>query len=591
MKNRSTFSLFFTLCLLVFSGCFQPVEFGETYVEKGTAYLRVTNDSEETDYILEGLELRNAAGEVEQSWDGLALKQGETWEVHTETTGSCTLWYRVKDTWISSSVIAPYKADPPVRIALNKSHEVSFKGEKLDITWQDNDNDGFPDAWETENGFNPEDPADGHEVYVRADGEDTEDTYRGTLSNPYRTLAKAVSKAERGLTPEARTVVVLNTLTSLNGNDQNPENQARPDSVFYLGKTRNPITMRGKDTTDPNKPGILMGPGTSGKRVLYLDSGADVTLLNITITGGKYTGGGIYATGAKLTLGKGTKVTGNESADLGTGNCGGVYMERGELVMEKESFVTGNSAAGNGGVSLTASKLTMRGGAITGNKVKKSIGGLGATDSTIDMFEDAELSNNEVGTEVEPTGNNVGGVALSYSTLIMHTGSKISGNKVYGLNNGGTGGGLYTSGESFVTMEGGSEISWNECPLSAGIAGGIHLGGRTIFKMTGGRIVNNTAGGQGGGIVVSGNVIGGTSFTMTGGSITGNTAGVHGGGIYLYSGSSFTKTGGFVYGNSGSPNQNIAGTPEATDTGHAIYDARTETKKPYNGDITRFPLP
>jgi hypothetical protein len=262
-------------------------------------------------------------------------------------------------------------------------------------------------------------------------------------------------------------------------------------------------------------------------------------------------------------------------------------MERGELVMEKESYVIDNKAGSAGGVSLTASRLTMNGGAIIGNKVGQSIGGLSATDSTIEMSEDAEISGNEVGTETAPTGNNVGGLALSYSTLIMHRGSKISGNIVYGVNGGGTGGGLYTSGESFVTMEDGSEISWNECPLSLGIGGGIHLGGRSTFTMTGGKIVNNKAGSYGGGIELSGHIGGGTTFTMTGGEIATNTAGNYGGGIYLAIGSSFTKTGGFVYGNNGNANQNVAGAAIATDTGHAIYDARS---LPYAAQDDDVPL-
>jgi hypothetical protein len=231
----------------------------------------------------------------------------------------------------------------------------------------------------------------------------------------------------------------------------------------------------------------------------------------------------------------------------------------------------------------------MNGGKITNNKVRASSGGLSATDSTIEMFAGAAISENEVGTDDAP-GNNVGGVALSYSTLIMHSGSTISRNKVYG----GTGGGLYTSGESFVTMEEGSEISGNECPTPSrqsytGIGGGMHVGGMTIFTMKGGKITGNTAGNCGGGINLSGF---GTSFTMEGGEIAGNTAGRIGGGIYLSSGALFTIKGGTVYGGNGGENKNEATAGHKDDSskkGHAIWD--TNNGKLYDDNVTpgKFP--
>jgi hypothetical protein len=448
---------------------------------------------------------------------------------------------------------------------------------------RDDDKDGFPDIWEAENGFDPKDSSDAGAVYVSANGEDEDEVdgedeagrkpALGTRDRPYKTLAKAADKALRGLSEEARTVVVLGILDWLNANDRNPENQARADSLFVLGKTRYPLTIRGEDLTDSEKPGVLKGYLTPGKRVLYIDSGADITLLNITVTGGKHTGGGIYASGAKLTLGPGTTVTGNESYDAETSACGGIYMERGILVMEKGSSVTGNTAGGIAGVNLVASTLTMKGGMITENSTNENLGGLHATDSTIEMFADAKI-----------TKNNGLGVALSYSTLIMHSGSKISGNKT----SGGTGGGLYTSGESSVTMEEGSEISENESAVAnnrGGNSGGMHVGGMTTFIMKGGKITGNTAGTTGGGINLSGV---GTSFTMEGGEISGNTAGTTGGGIYLSGGALLTIKGGTIYGSGdGIPGnkQNTATAGHVTDNekkGHAIYDARNSNAEPTN---------
>ncbi|MDR2160319.1 MAG: hypothetical protein LBP23_09680, partial [Treponema sp.] len=294
MKIRSVFSLFLTFCLLVFSGCFQSVDIGETFVEKATAHLRVTNDSADESYILDGLELRNAEGAA--VWEGLNLSKGQSWEVHTETAGTFTLWYRVKDTWFSANEVKAYNGGP-VEIALNKSHEFLFEGEKFDVTQQDSDEDGYPDAWEEENGFDPNDSGDGGIVYVKANGQD-EAPGNGTRDHPYKTLAKAVAKAGRGLSPAIRTVVVMGPAPlswGTGGNEPNNlEFPGREDSVFYLGKTRDRVTIRGEG---PDNPGILTAETVTNKRVLYLDSGADIAFQDIRITKGRHIGGGVYASG------------------------------------------------------------------------------------------------------------------------------------------------------------------------------------------------------------------------------------------------------------------------------------------------------
>jgi hypothetical protein len=627
MKNYSVFCLF--ICLVVFSGCFQPVDLGETVIEKATAHIQVTNVSADEDYVLDGLELRNAEGEVEQSWDGLNLGLGKSWEVHAKTSGSCTLWYRVKDLWISSSVIGePYQTDPPAKIALNRSYEFSFKGEDLDIKQQDNDQDGVPDAWELENGFNPEDPADGSEVYVSRVGEDESGRGNGTSSSPYRTLAKALAKAGRGLNPRARTVVVLGTLDWWNGNDHlNQEYPGREDSIFCLGKTRNPVTIRPEDPANLSAPGVLTGELDSGdtRRVLYLGPGADIVLLNMKITKGRQTGGGVYASGARLTLGSGTTITGNESYDLISGGSGGLYMENGVLVMEPGSSVDNNNAYIAGGVQLRMSRFTMKGGAITGNHAVLATGGLGIDGCTVEMFVGAVISDNTVGIAGDPIGDTCGGASMVFSEFTMHSGSQITDNTIFG----GRGGGLYVSGESKLVMESGSVVSGNLCTFVAGDTisgqgGGLEVGGRSSFTMESGAVIaGNTAGQYGGGVF-----LGGSSFTMEGGGITGNTAGdysasqpgygggvyvqgassftmedgiiasntagTRGGGVYVVdTGSSFTMKRGTVYGKSPSEaaKKNVAGAEADTGTGHAVYDARSGASPQYlDGDISVFPV-
>jgi hypothetical protein len=582
-KNRSAFCFLAALGLLLLGSCFQPVDIGETFVETGTAHLKLSNDSEDDSYILEGFELRNAEGETVQSWDHLDLAAGKSRDIHTETEGSYTLWYRVKDTWISSTAVDLWEGGP-VDIALNRSHDFSFKRENFKVVSRDEDNDGLPDIWEAENGFNPEDPADGGPVYVRGNGQDELDSpdeadgqkiVLGTRDHPYKTLAKAVEKARRGLNGEACTVVVLGTLDWQNGNPPDPDDRIIKQSLFVLGKTRHPLTIRGEDLTNPEEPGVLQGNPGSLKRVLYIGPGANVTLLNITITGGKQTGGGIYASGAKLTLGKDTTITENESFDVVVSECGGVYIDRGELIMEANSSITGNTAGTIGGISLVASTLTMNGGAITKNYALRTNGGLLADGSTLEMFDGAEISENTVGKKDDTVGGNGGGVGLIFSTLTMHSGSKIYKNKVYS----GFAGGIYATGESKLIMKAGSVISENECTVensdsSAGGGGGIELVNKSSLIMEGGSITNNTAVKHGGGVYVTGEssftmnggsikdnksettdgggiFLGTGTFIMTGGGITTNTA-KYGGGVYVIGESSFTMAGGDITGNTAS---------------------------------------
>jgi hypothetical protein len=592
MKNPCPFYLSVTLCLstLFLTGCFQPVELGETYVEKGTAHLRVTNVSADESYVLEGLELRNPEGAV--LWEGLNLSKGQSWEANMEMAGTFTLWYRVKDTWISASEVKPYEGGQ-VEIVLNKSHEFAFEGGAPDAAQDDFDNDGYPDAWERENGFDPADPLDGGPVYVSRGVHDDADG-NGTRDHPYKTLAKAVVKAGRGLSPAIRTVMVLDDLDQESGNDQNSAYPGRPDSVFYLGKTRNPVTIQPADLSTR-----ILTAGASGKRVLYLDTGANIILKNMTITGGKGSGGGIYASGATLTLGYGTTVTGNNAplpADLTGILGGGILMERGVLVMEPGSSVNGNNAFSGGGVRVVFSTLTMDGAVINNNYAAGSAGGLTAGGCTVKMLSGAAISHNTAGDASDTTtrGRNSGGAIITSSSVFtMHSGSSISYNTVHN----GFGGGVDVGGESTLIMEAGSEISHNTCSAggeNSGNGGGVYMAYKGSVIMEGGSIANNTAykgtaypdgSGRGGGVYLDGDAL----FTMKGGSIAGNTAGTRGGGIFLRSSAAvFKMNGGIVYGSDDPPNANIAQAMSGL-LGHAVYDATSTPHVAYPGDVPIFP--
>jgi uncharacterized repeat protein (TIGR02543 family) len=176
-------------------------------------------------------------------------------------------------------------------------------------------------------------------------------------------------------------------------------------------------------------------------------------------------------------------------------------------------------------------------------------------------------------------------------TLIMNTGTKITGNTIY--NTSGIGGGVSVNDGTFI-MNGG-EISGNTISSQHSYAygGGVYVG-RGTFTMNGGEISGNivsdssfSSPARGGGVYVSVGV-----FTMNGGEISGNTVSSsytgsysdyipYGGGLYVYRGN-FTKNGGTIYGlnEDGKSNtvKNSSGTLLAN-RGHAVYVSSNPAKK------------
>jgi hypothetical protein len=197
-------------------------------------------------------------------------------------------------------------------------------------------------------------------------------------------------------------------------------------------------------------------------------------------------------------------------------------------------------------------------------------------------------------------------------TLIMETGSKITGNT--NTINWGNGGGVWlkNSGTPQFTMNGGiisgnsarqgggvmvsngaftmtgGEISGNTAPLPGGSGmsqgGGIWLNNVT-FSMSGDAVISGNKAKQGGGIYQNGSsgeismsgdaVIKGNLATNTSTGLTGNST-YDGGGVYLKG--KFTKTGGTIYGDSANGNSNTA-----DGNGKAVYGDESHKR---DNDVT-----
>jgi uncharacterized repeat protein (TIGR02543 family) len=193
----------------------------------------------------------------------------------------------------------------------------------------------------------------------------------------------------------------------------------------------------------------------------------------------------------------------------------------------------------------------------------------------------------------------------SGGSLVMNTGSKVSGNTV--SKDYAHGGGVYVSGT--FTMNGG-DISNNSIYSYYG-GGGVHIDSNGTFTMSGGKIKNNSAynysssnSTNGGGVSVWGGVftmnggevsdnsaynydsnpssygggvdVYGGMFTMSGGTISGNTAS-YGGGVYV-SGSFIKQSNGIIYGsNASSGLKNTASYGD--NNGHAVYVSGSVKKR------------
>jgi len=155
------------------------------------------------------------------------------------------------------------------------------------------------------------------------------------------------------------------------------------------------------------------------------------------------------------------------------------------------------------------------------------------------------------------TGNNDTSLVRvnSSGTLIMKTGSIITGNTNFSSSSDSRGGGVYVDNNATFTMNGG-EISGNTASssyddgylygVSYSYGGGVYVGSNATFTMNSGKISDNsaytssssrTSYSYGGGVCVGG------AFTMNGGEISGNTAYTpssssvisysYGGGVYV----------------------------------------------------------
>ena len=149
----------------------------------------------------------------------------------------------------------------------------------------------------------------------------------------------------------------------------------------------------------------------------------------------------------------------------------------------------------------------------------------------------------------------------SGGTLVMNSGSAITGNTNTSTVAADAGGGVRVNGGGTFTMNGG-RVSGNAATPATGTngnGGGVFIASGSpgaVFNMGGGEISDNDAGNDGGGVFIAWAGTGGRTgtFTMGGGTIFENSAGGDGGGVFVgdgtLDGAGFVMEGGTIRDNS-----------------------------------------
>lgn len=282
----------------------------------------------------------------------------------------------------------------------------------------------------------------------------------------------------QALMTKAATYTVTNTSNSGAGSLRDAINQANAASsndvitfdptifaahqTITLGGTELVIQNNGSLTIDGPATGVTIS-GNNASRVL-LNSGAAVSLQNLTITGGAQGSGpvihgaGIYNAGGTMTL---TKVTVSGNTASSGLNGGGIYNAGGTMTLTN-STISNNSARRGGGIrNIFGGTLTLNDSTISGNSAGYSGGGIDNYEST------ATLTNTTVSGNSSTFGGGFLNVRfnINFPALMTVSGSTISNNTAqYGA-------GIFNQGASFVMSN--ATVSGNVATASDGGGGGL----------------------------------------------------------------------------------------------------------------------
>jgi hypothetical protein len=247
--------------------------------------------------------------------------------------------------------------------------------------------------------------------------------------------------------PAAATITVANTFT------------------HYYGATGLP-TITSEITIEGNG-GKIAGKKGASFRLIAVESSGDLTLSNVTVSGGSQNHGGAIFNYGTLTINDST-ITGSK-ANLG----GGIFNGSAAVLTIDGSTVSKNTAGYGGGVYDYSGVVTITNSRVTGNKSFVDGGGVYERSGTL-AIQYSTISNNTSGRDGAGMHNRDSAATITYST--------ISGNKTGFF---GYGGGIYD--RSSETLVENSTISGNK----ASVGGGIF--NRATLTVSNSTIAKNTA--------------------------------------------------------------------------------------------------
>ena len=292
----------------------------------------------------------------------------------------------------------------------------------------------------------------------------------------------------------------------------------------YYGATGLPL-ITGAITIEGNGGRIARPANRTLFRLMAVTNSGDLTLKNLTLSGGfEYFGGAVFNAGKltiqSATISGGHVLVGGAVYNAPTGTLtisdstlsrhaavegGAVFNFQGSVKIQS-STISGNHAYDGGGVSSREGTLEIENSTITGNKADYRGGGIYGSSTYIDVKNSIVTKN---------TADAGGGVRTSSSTLSVDN-SAITKNRATS-----SGGGMYIQ-SGMVTTISRSEISANLALSGAGVS--VSNGHRMIIE--GSKVSGNKARAQGGGLESWA-----TFLSISNTTISKNSAGTFGGGV------------------------------------------------------------
>ena len=376
--------------------------------------------------------------------------------------------------------------------------------------------------------------AEANAYYVSNNGDDSK---AGTYFAPFKTLQKAVDTAITSNDGETTyTIYVMNNITGTDS-DFDTTNCAL---INIVPTEKLNLKISGYNNTVKTINAQQKG------RVMFIYGEANVTLENITLTGGKvnnnFGAGVVVSYFGELTMKTGTTISNCKAETSNNSYGGGVYVYGGTFDMF-DGTISNCTASYGGGVSVEEGTFTMYGGSIencTSNVEESGGGGIYLASGTVTMSGNAKISECNADNTLSDKFCCGGGVYVADGIFTLSEEASIDDCNALSTSDSRYGGGVYLAGGTF-DMTGGSIKNCDVAGFND-YGGGVYQNAGS-FTMSGGTISNCTAE-QGGGVYKKGG-----SFQMQGGTIGGGdetlgcTADL-GGGVYLGdSGSSSISSG------------------------------------------------